>query len=921
MDASSRNRREAAVVDWLIDRLAVTLADRAGGRHAPPWEPKQHVLLGVLDPIRVQPAPVTTGEDAAGGDPDADFGDDGVVTTAVGPGDDAALSVAVQPDGKILAAGFTTAGSDSDFAVVRYHAFGTVDDSFNAAGTATTSFFEGVDGARAHAVAVQPDGKIVAAGAARSSTDGFALARYRPSGFADDTFDRDGRVFTPLLPGRDHVVHALAVQPDGKIVAAGGSFRAPRTDADFALARYRADGSLDASFGTAGTVVTDVGSGAGSIAAGEEPHAHAVALQPDGGIVAAGSALVDGNLDFAVVRYTPSGTPDPSFGGGDGIVTTAVSPGDDEIRSLVVGDDGRITVAGWSTGGGPGDFALARYASDGTLDPTFGPGGTGTVVTALSPGDDRASGMVADAGPGLVVAGETTVGTSRAMVVARYGDDGSLDPDFGTGGRVIAPVGAGDALATSIATRPDGALVVAGSAEAAPPATGSDFAVAGFLGLPVLSVDEVAVTEGNRGQVAAEFNLSLSSPAGPRGAQVRFSTADDTATAGDDYVATDGVASIAAGETATTVSVPVRGDRRDEPAERFVLRLSAPRGAILGGPEALGVITDDEELVIDTVAGGPLLIDRVVVFPGADPDDDDVLVRLCADPRRSPCADFSGAPPGTGPNPRVEQGVSFLAGRPEPDSTTAVRSLPGGTGLDVGSGLEIELATPAPAVELTLAHRISPPRVMAVTTAGVALSVATTSGPPGAPNAVRVPPAPASGTAQQPFAVAAADRFVYVADPVNHLVRFIDPLASAGNGCPCETVFAGNGARGGAAPGADPLATELGGPYAIAPRRTAAGVVADMYIADTFGHRVLRVAPPAPGAPPGTAPKVTVVAGTGAFGFGGDGGAAPDAQLNSPYGVAHDEARNVTYVADTLNHRVRAVRADGTITTVAGDGT
>ncbi|MCW2852036.1 MAG: hypothetical protein JWM84_1700, partial [Nocardioides sp.] len=72
MDASSGNRREAAVVDWLIDRLAVTLADRAGGRHAPPWEPKQHVLLGVLEPIWVRPAPVAAGDDAADGEPDAE---------------------------------------------------------------------------------------------------------------------------------------------------------------------------------------------------------------------------------------------------------------------------------------------------------------------------------------------------------------------------------------------------------------------------------------------------------------------------------------------------------------------------------------------------------------------------------------------------------------------------------------------------------------------------------------------------------------------------------------------------------------------------------------------------------------------------------------------------------------------------------
>ncbi|UOY00285.1 helicase-related protein [Blastococcus sp. PRF04-17] len=117
MDASSRNRREAAVVDWLIDRLAVALADRAGGRHAPPWEPKQHVLLGVLDPIRVQPAPVATGEDAAGGDPDAD-------TSATAPAETATTPTGEIPslglDFRVRAAGLDAITLDVDLAFALY---------------------------------------------------------------------------------------------------------------------------------------------------------------------------------------------------------------------------------------------------------------------------------------------------------------------------------------------------------------------------------------------------------------------------------------------------------------------------------------------------------------------------------------------------------------------------------------------------------------------------------------------------------------------------------------------------------------------------------------------------------------------------------------------------------------------------------
>src|SRR5262249_32253745 len=160
----------------------------------------------------------------------------------------------------------------------------------------------------AHAVAVQPDGKIVVAGSATVSGTGgdFALARYNADGSLDTTFSGDGKVTTDFALGLDQVF-GVAIQPDGKIVTAGSAYIGTSTDRDFALARYNADGSLDTTFSGDGKMTTDFGQ--------REDEAHGVAIQPDGKIVTAGSAHMDTNTsyDFAFARYDLDGSPDSSF--------------------------------------------------------------------------------------------------------------------------------------------------------------------------------------------------------------------------------------------------------------------------------------------------------------------------------------------------------------------------------------------------------------------------------------------------------------------------------------------------------------------------------------------------------------------------------------------------------------------------------
>jgi uncharacterized delta-60 repeat protein len=212
----------------------------------------------------------------------------------------------------------------------------------------TTDFAGDFD--EANALVVQ-HGKLVAAGSAGiapgSGTTDFGLARYNRNGTLDTSFGTGGTVITDFGVSADEA-HALVLQ-GGRLVAAGST--SSEFPADFALARYNPDGTLDTSFGTGGKVTTDFG-------AGQVEGAYALAAQADGKLVAAGQAVGTASLDFALARYNPDGTLDASFGTG-GTVTTDIAGDQDFAHALAVQADGKLVAAG---GAGPCcDFALARY--------------------------------------------------------------------------------------------------------------------------------------------------------------------------------------------------------------------------------------------------------------------------------------------------------------------------------------------------------------------------------------------------------------------------------------------------------------------------------------------------------------------------------------------------------------------------------
>ena len=412
---------------------------------------------------------------AGPGDLDRSFSGDGRQTTDFpGSASDKGRDVAVQADGKTVVVGHSAAsGAGEDFRIARYNLDGSLDRSFSDDGKQTTDFSDASED-KANAVAIQPDGKLVVVGTVDGPGDApegadFALARYRPDGSLDPSFSGDGKQTTGFGPSSFDEGEAVAPQQDGAIVVAGTSAEG---SSEFALARYKSDGSLDPSFAEDGrqrTGFPDV----------EAVAARAVAIQADGKIVAAGEASHPERGDdrnFALARYTGDGSLDPDFSS-DGRRTTDFSDfygtphgSDDEAEAVTLQLDGRIVVAGRATpreAGYGGNFAVARFNPDGSLDPAFSADGREITTFGNQTG---AKDVVVQPDGKIVVAGTHGVneGAPYFFAVARYNPDGSPDGSFGSDGRVslvFSKAGAGADIGEGVVLGPLGTIVVAGTTE------------------------------------------------------------------------------------------------------------------------------------------------------------------------------------------------------------------------------------------------------------------------------------------------------------------------------------------------------------------------------------------------------------------------------------------------------------------------
>lgn len=412
---------------------------------------------------------------AAPGDLDPAFGVGGKVTSdPFGSGSSTSLNaLAIQRDGKIITAGAAAGMGGTDFAVVRLNPNGDVDTSFGFAGKVLTDFDFGID--EAIAAAIQPDGKIVAAGYTFNRTtisEDFAIVRYNPDGSLDSTFGSGGRVTTEFGRYRDRI-GSIVVQPDGKIIAVGITADPGPVIYDFALARYNPSGSLGSSFGVAGIVMTDFGG---------FDDASSVALQPDGKIIVVGRTVSPSNpflSDFAMARYETDGSLDMTFGNSGRIITDFFGSLD-EANSVILQPDGKIIAAGNAATTTNRDFAIARYDIKGSLDPAFGVGGK--IVTNFVGGADVISRIALQKNGAIVAAGTSENAQGFDFALARYRSDGSLDTTFGNNGKVTTDFfGSSDAIRDML-IQPDGKILTGGvgvNLGATPP---SEFALARYLG-------------------------------------------------------------------------------------------------------------------------------------------------------------------------------------------------------------------------------------------------------------------------------------------------------------------------------------------------------------------------------------------------------------------------------------------------------
>ncbi len=405
------------------------------------------------------------------GDFDQNFSDAGAAITSIFASDNASAT-AIQPDGKIVVVGISTEGSAAAATVYRYNTDGTLDTTFDSDGIVTTTI--DVSSSQFQDVAIQPDGKIIAVGAAipMNANMYYAVARYNPNGSLDTTFGTGGIVRTDFDSSTEFA-NTVALASDGKIIVSGTT-----DNNSFGVARYNPNGSLDTTFdGDGKAIVPNVFLGASDMT-----------LQPDGKIVAIArwSATV-------FLRFNTNGSLDTTFDG-DGrldLSASTINAG----NAIAVQADGKI-IGGGNVSGfqGAADFCLVRLNPNGTLDTTFdGDGaavadiGLAAFSTALL--SDVLTDIVIQPNGKIVAVGNTlgnnVLGTSiRHISIARFNTNGSLDTTFGRGGvndsSVLFPYRDAYNESNGVAIAPDGKVIVVGNFR--PRFNETDVMVLRFLG-------------------------------------------------------------------------------------------------------------------------------------------------------------------------------------------------------------------------------------------------------------------------------------------------------------------------------------------------------------------------------------------------------------------------------------------------------
>jgi len=410
---------------------------------------------------------------------DSSFGLGGIVAApAQSPAPDALVfTIAIQSDGKIVAAGGAATPPSSGFPIVPSTPVPAL-LRYNNDGTLDRSF--GNAGTYTgpplgyERIALQSDGKIVAL----SNT---TVIRLNVDGSPDVTFGAAGTGIVKLGVDDYTYINDLALQSDGRILLAGYHQDFVDGVTEFLLIRLTAAGIQDSSFGQ--------GSGAVLTAINDIARIWAVAVTADGWILAAGDARQNQSDDnnVALARYDTNGALDPSFGVG-GVATAPMGSTLVKVNAMTLQPDGRIVVVG--TNGILADatfvhhFLMLRFLANGALDPEFGVGGI--VSKSFDPQFDEASAVAIQSNGKIMAVGYAGpyghVGSN--FLTARFESSGVPDPDFGNAGSALLAVNGGG-WGRALAIQPDGRIVAAGAAIISETDQGSEFALIRYVGDPV----------------------------------------------------------------------------------------------------------------------------------------------------------------------------------------------------------------------------------------------------------------------------------------------------------------------------------------------------------------------------------------------------------------------------------------------------
>ena len=356
------------------------------------------------------------------------------MTISFGDLEDYGYAMAIQPDGKIIATGSSSSSTtDYSFSLARLNTDGSFDNLFGSGGKVVTSI--GLSASEIFAVAIQSDGKIIAAGYSTQDFDlsaDFTLARYNADGTLDNSFGIGGIVVTDLNISEDQI-YSIAIQPDGKILAAGPSRDFSNNITSFGVVRYNSDGGLDGTFGNSGKVTTSI--------SGSRDDPYKILITSDNKFIVAGRSIPNGSPNtVAIAKYNLDGSLDNSFGN-SGIVSAIDNFG--PVTALLQ-SDGKIVVASSIDDNGTNDFGLARFNSDGTIDNNFGNGGIVSTHTSDLLGEILSLTIQSD--EKIIAVGHSFEDNfqNAKITLARYGTDGSLDNSFGDNGITKTSIGAND---------------------------------------------------------------------------------------------------------------------------------------------------------------------------------------------------------------------------------------------------------------------------------------------------------------------------------------------------------------------------------------------------------------------------------------------------------------------------------------------